>query len=232
MKIAYTATRNFYSLMQPTIRSLLEHNQPDMIYFLIEDDELPFDVPAPHTVLNVSGQTIFTGGNTNSYFTYMTLMRLALGILTDADRIIYIDVDTIICDSLEPLAKMDMTGKWWGAVEEVYGSWHPFGPHYFNAGVSVFNLKQMREDGAIETMIKDVNSKVYRFPDQDILNKYCVPERVISIHPRYNESFCCGMTNNPAIVHFAGYPDWFENRKLFRQELVEKYKNIPPSSEN
>ena len=40
---------------------------------------------------------------------------------------------------------------------------------------------------------------------------------------RYNDSFCCGHVDNPAVVHFAGFPDWFINPYIPRREYLERY---------
>ena len=46
MKIAaYTATRNLYADMIPAVNSLLQHSDVDKVYFLIEDDVFPYDLP-------------------------------------------------------------------------------------------------------------------------------------------------------------------------------------------
>ena len=223
MKVCYAATRNIYHKMLPAIRSLLAHNKADIV-ILAEDDELPFDIPCE--VINVSGQTTFNETNCKTHFTYMSLMRLLLSELTDYDRILYLDIDTIVCEDLSLLWKMNMGDRWWAAVEESKGRWHPFGMPYFNAGVSLFNLEQMRKDRIVQQIVYDLNINLYPFPDQDILNKYAVPYKTIPLTTRYNEAFCTGYTDNPAIIHYAGYGDWFENKSLFRHEFLEKY--IPP----
>lgn len=223
MKVCYAATRNIYHKLIPSMRSLLDHNDADIIV-LAEDDTIPIDIPCE--VINVGNQTTFTN-NLNTAFTYMSLMRLLLADLTDYERILYLDVDTIVCEDLSLLWRLPMGDRWWAAVEETIGWWRPFGLPYFNAGVSLFNLAQMRQDNIVPKLIEDLNTTRYPFPDQDVLNKYAVPHKVIPLTTRYNEAFCTGYTDNPAIIHFAGYGDWYENKSLFRHGHLEKY--VPPS---
>ena len=225
MIVCYAATRNIYHKMLPSIRSLTEHNDVQLV-ILAEDDEVPLEYP--HKTINVSGIKVFNEKNTKTYFTWMTLMRLLLPELTDYDKILYLDVDTIVCEDLTLLWNLPMGDRWWAAVEEAKGWWKPFGLPYFNAGVSLYNLKQMREDNFVQTIVPDLNTNTYPFPDQDVINKYAVPHKVIPLTTRYNESFATGYTDNPAIVHFAGYNDWFENKSLFRHEFLERY--TPPQS--
>ena len=225
MKVCYAATRNIYHKLIPAMRSLLEHNDAEIIV-LAEDIALPFDIPCK--VINVSGQTTFNELNTNTNFTWMTLMRLLLPDLTDYNKILYLDVDTIVCEDLSLLWQLNMGNRWWAAVEEAIGWWRPFGMPYFNAGVSLYNLDQMRKDNVVSMLVEDLNTVRYPFPDQDVINKFAVPYKVIPLTTRYNESFCCGYTDNPAIIHYAGYGDWYENKSVFRHEYLEKY--LPPQN--
>jgi hypothetical protein len=46
MKVAvYAGTRNIYKDMLPSVKSLLIHSDVDKIYFLIEDDIFPYELP-------------------------------------------------------------------------------------------------------------------------------------------------------------------------------------------
>ena len=153
MKVAYAGTRNLYPWFKPAIRSLLAHNKVETIYLMIEDDDVPEGLPeANYKVINVSGQTVFDEScpNINSQFTYMAMMRaLYADLIPDEDKIISLDIDTIVCDSLEPIWNMDLTGKWMSAAVEYFGQYNPFKyPCYFNVGVAVFNLDEMRKDSA------------------------------------------------------------------------------------
>ena len=218
MRIAYAVTRTWYGKFLPSLRSLTEHNDADVIV-LAEDDKLPIDVP----VINVSKQDWFNGLNANTVFSYMSLMRLVLADLIKDDRILYLDADTIVLDSLLPIWETDMEGKWWGAVPEYYGNWKPYGPRYYNAGVSLYNLAQMRKDHAVEQLVQELNTNQLLYPDQDAMNKLCIPDRVVPLPVRYNECFCCGQTHNPAIVHYAGYGRWWEGFAP-RAEYMWKYR--------
>lgn len=227
MNVVYAATRNLYKPLKGAIQSLLDHNENVKVYVLAEDDKLPFEIPCDHEIINVSGQTYFkpTSPNIHTQFTYMSMCRVCTPDLIKDDRVIQLDVDTIVCDSLEPIWEVDLSGKWVGWVREVLGTWKPFGETYYNFGVAVLNLAQMREDGFVEKMVEELNTKYYLYIDQDIMNRYAVPDKCVEIPMRYNECFCCGYTENPAVVHFAGFPDWYENWLLYRYEYVKKYKD-------
>ena len=228
MNVGYCFTRNLYDKVLPSIRSLLAHNKVKMLYIMCEDDELPFDIPCPHKIINVAGQTIFNDVNRNSRFTYMAMMRITFAHYIKADRIIYLDVDTIVCDSLKPIWEIDMTGKWWAAVQEYKGSYKPYGDTYYNSGVGVYNLKQIREDGIMWKWVNELNTREYRYTEQCVLNKFCVPDKVVSLPVRFNNSFCCGYTPDPAIVHFAGHANWWNRTNYPQSDYLQRWKDSPP----
>ena len=62
----------------------------------------------------------------------------------------------------------------------------------------------------------------HRFPDQDVMNKYAVPEMVIPLPNRFNSCGCCGRSPRPAIVHFAGIPNWYGNPYLPGHEYLDE----------
>lgn len=223
INVVYALTRNLYPYLLPSIRSVMDHNEVDTIYILAEDDELPFELPEPCRVLNVSDQTFFgrSGANAGTRFTYMSLMRVTYPILLDCDRVINLDIDTICNDSLQEIFDEDLTGKWYAAVPEPEKS-RKIERAYYNAGVVVFNLEQMRKDGAAEKLINLLNTNKMAFVDQDAINSYPQYGKVLPV--RYNETNYTGKTNNPAVVHYAGIGDWYKNRTMNRVEFLNKYR--------
>ena len=214
-----------YPILKASITSLLEHNKPTKIYILAQEDTLPFEIPCKHEIINVKEQTYFPAGGPNmgrqNYFTVMSMMRVCVPDLIKANKIIYLDCDTVICDSLKPLWDIPLEGKWLAWCPEHLGMWKPYGPKYYNGGVAVFNLKQMRDDNFTQKTVEMLNTQPYRFVDQDVMNKIA-QDKCVDIPVRYNECFCCGYTDDPAIVHYAGHGDLF-SRGYFRREYIEKY---------
>ena len=225
MYIAYSASRKLYPYLKATITSLLEHNKVTKLFLLVEDDELPLEIPCKHQIINVSGQQYFRqdGPNMNSIFTYMSMIRICLPDLIKVNKVISLDVDTIICDSLKPIWDVDLADKWLAWVPEHKGQYKPFGPKYWNFGVAVLNLAQMRKDGAVKTLVDDLNAVRFYCPEQDALNLEAGAPKSVDLPMRYNESFCCGYTDDPAIVHYAGHPDWMDNHNMYRWEYLDRY---------
>lgn len=226
MNVVYSGTRNLYRPLQGAIRSLAEFNPDVKIYVMAEDDDLPFTIPVEHEIINMSGQTCFTSScpNSRSQFTYMSMLRVRTAEIIPIDKVIQLDVDTIVCDSLKELWETDLDGKWLGWCPEYLGAYNPFGKRYYNFGVAVMNLQQMRTDGVPKLLTNELNSRFYQYTDQDVMNKYAVPDKCVDIPVRFNECFCCGYTDSPAIVHYAGFGDWYESKSLFRSEYKEKWK--------
>ena len=229
MNVIYSGTRNLYPAMRGAILSLLEHNPDAKVWVLAEDDELPWGKDLGIRVINVSQQTVFpqTGPNMRSQFTYMAMMRaVTADLLPEEDRVIQLDVDTIVCDDLTPMWEAELDGKWLAWCEERWGSWKPYGPKYYNFGVAVMNLDQMRKDKAPELLSTLLNINAYQFVDQDVMNLCAVPARSVDLPVRYNESFCCGYTDSPAIIHYAGYPEWYTVDYCPRWWARERWKKI------
>lgn len=230
MIIVYAGTRNLYRKMLPSIRSLLHHNDVERIIILAEDDAFPEDVrlPAVCEVRNVKPlrDRYFRpdGPNMRSKFTWMAMMRaLYPDLFPELDRVIQLDVDTIICDDLTPVWDADLRGRWFAAVPEHLGTHRPYGQKYYNIGVAVFNLDKMRSDRAVSRMVVRLNEIRCPYVDQDALNMYATAFGA-DLPVRYNETFVTGYTDHPAIVHFAGVSDWWCREDMLRREYLERWK--------
>lgn len=229
--VVYTASRNLYPYMVYSLRSLLENGNVDKIFFIIEDDQLPFEVPNSK-IINVGDlcKELFPDGspNANIMFTRMVLMRALTAriVPSDLDTILQLDVDTIICDDLSPIWDIDLTGKYFAATQEFNGAYKPYGEKYYNIGVMLFNLKYIRASG-IDLKISDaMNREKFIYGEQDAWNKYALPNNMIADLPvRYNETEFTGFTDHPAIVHFAGVKNWYESpHYMARREYLEMYR--------
>ena len=80
MKYAvYSGTRNLYDQMPWAAKSLIANSSVDKVYFLIEDDEFPHELPDIIECVNVREYALKTfpetGANANTHFTRMALVR-------------------------------------------------------------------------------------------------------------------------------------------------------------
>lgn len=227
MNIVYAMTHHVYEWILPSLRSLAATNPDARVFILCEHDELPFELPIKAEIVNVADQKYFPedGVNYNNSFKYINLVKVRYPSILPADKVIHLDIDTIICDSLEEMWNTDLRGKWVGACTEKSGFYRPFGNVYYNMGVAVINLRQMRKDRIEQTMQDYLNTVGQPYADQDAWNKYGLEQdKFVEIDKRWNECGPVGRTNNPGIVHYCGYKDWFTRFAMPRVEYLNAYR--------
>ena len=222
MKAAvYSGTRNVYQDMIPSMKSLLEHSDVDKIYFLIEDDKFPYDLPVEVECINISNQTYFSknGPNFDNVCTYMVLLRAAYTkIFPHLDKILTIDNDTIVNENISELWDLDLTNYYLAAVEEKELSEEE--GSYFNMGVAMLNLKKIREEKKDDELILALNTYWYRYKEQDCFNEFFRGQALI-LPSDYNCSIRSSEPQHEKITHFAA----LYNLKNFPH--FNYYKNLP-----
>lgn len=152
---------------------------------------------------------------------------------SECEKVLYLDCDTIVLNSLDSLFKTDLNCKLVGVVCKNYKGYLNLKDNlYFNSGVILFNIKEcLKQDlyGAVRRYVK-ANKNNIRCADQDVLNavtdggKFC-------LDAEYN--YCEGYfrhleyktMDNPKIVHFVGpNPNRFDCRNSFRYKWQEYVK--------
>lgn len=254
IEAVYAASRNLYPYLPASVTSLLEHNPDARVWLLVEDDALPYELPGNVEVVNVSGQKFFSPGTCRNWrtgFTYLALIRSAYAKLFSGepgrsgsgkrarknglteygvrplpklDRILQLDVDTIVCDSLEPVWETDMDGKWFAAVPDYPGDHRPLGrKKYYNVGLCLFNLEQIRRDGADDRAIGLCNDVKMQYVDEmawnelnnelgiELGNELKNELKSVDLDPRYNQTTEVPQTLDAAVVHYAGINDWWKD---------------------
>ena len=231
--VVYAGTPNLYEQMVQAAKSLVAHTEVDGIYFLIEDDEFPYELPDFVQCINVKeyeGQKFPpNSANAKTHFTKMALVRICYPeLLPDIDMVLQLDVDTVVMDDVSPIWDTDMTGKWFAACHEAYSGYDPYNSgHYHNVGVCLFNLAQMREDDAQAQLVNWINTTRANCVEQDALNVLgAMRGKAVDLPMRYNENRAVGYTDDPAIVHYVGYMDWQTNPQLPRREYLKLYRDM------
>ena len=209
MKAAvYCATRNLYRDLIPAVKSLLANSDVDRVYLLIEDDAFPEELPACVETFNVSDQPWFLpgGANYSNGWTWMVLMRAALHrVFPSLDRILSLDVDTIVREDISALWDLSLDGFWLaGALEPLKTR---EGRIYINCGVMLLNLRQLRETGKGDELIDALNRRPYDYPEQDCIAELC-QGGILEIPSAYNANAFTLPTTRRRIEHFAAIPWW------------------------
>ena len=202
----YCATRNLYDVMELAAKSLVANSHVDKVHFLIEDPEFPRELPGFVECHDVSGQEWIdrNGPNAKSRWTWMVLVRAALcHILPDVDRVLSLDCDTIVHADATPIWSLPVDDCYYAAVTERHKSTD--GLQYGNFGVVLFNLEKLR-DGKADECIDVINRCRYSWPEQDVFNYLC-QGRILEMPRKYNDMGFNGVTENPAITHYAGQPN-------------------------
>lgn len=224
MNVVYALTRNVYEWLLPSVRSLAKHNPTARVFILAEDDEMPFDLPIKAEVINISDQEYFPNiatHRTDDFGGYINHLKIWYSDLLPVQKVIHLDIDTIICDKLDGLWKTDVSGKWFAAVPESQKWYKPFGNKYYNMGVALFNLQQIRKDKMQQEMTDFLLTTNQPYADQNAWNKFGKPT---DLDLRYNESMVTGRTDNPGIVHYCAIPDWWTNKTMYRGEMLDEYR--------
>lgn len=209
MRVAvYAASKELYKVMRGPIKSMVKNGKPDKVYLLLEHDEYIEELPPIFEVINVSGQRWFVNGvspNFQSKYTYMSLMRVVLTKLLpeNIDKVLSLDVDTIVKDDISELWDMDIDDYYLSASIEPGRT--NAEKQYFNTGVALYNLKKIREDAIDDTLVWDLNHHKYPNIDQDAINKICAG-KIKPMPPEYNYNDYVERPKVPEkIRHFAGF---------------------------
>jgi lipopolysaccharide biosynthesis glycosyltransferase len=195
-----------------------------------------------------------TAGFTRKATWYRTFLP---DLLPDVSRVLYLDADVLVLDSVAPLFDMDMTSKLVAAVTNVLGPEaverpgalriaHPKG--YFNAGVMVLNLDLMRREESSRAICEfgRAHAEELVWRDQDALNVILGADR-IELHPRWNcmngmlvfpesadvlgAEALVEAIENPAIRHFEGpapYKPWHYLCERKWRDLYRRHRRGTP----
>ncbi len=240
--VACAIERDYYKHCAAMLLSLLDHNKGGEIEIhLLHPPELgggPIS-RLQEMVVGAGGllhsqvvpDELCTGLPIHDFTRKATWYRIFLDeLLPGLDRVLYLDSDLIVHDSLQPLWEIELNGNYVAAVTNVLQADHFGRPaeigvdnheDYFNAGVLLCDLALMRAHG-LGTQTREwsvANASRLEWRDQDALNAV-LAQRRLRLHPRWNlmssvllfpwavEVFgvqaIAEAKDNPAIRHFEG----------------------------
>ena len=215
---AYCGTRAIYADMETSAKSLIANSDVDVVHFVIEDAEWDHELPPIVQLHDLSGQTYFApdGPNMQSGYTYMAMMRLALcHVLPRVSKVLSLDADTVCMDDVSAVWDLPIDDCYFAAAHE----WHRSGNGllYTNAGVTLYNLKKLR-DGKADECIGVLNTRRYTWLEQDVGNYLC-QGRIHDMPSEFNSNWWTDKNAPGAkIVHFAGVPrdGWIGDPRVVR----------------
>lgn len=108
------------------------------------------------------------------------------------DRLLYLDCDIMVTNSISDLYNCDLNNYWAAGVQDCLSIFKRSAgfkdcDKYFNSGVLLLNEKQIRKDGVERMFAKyicDLKGNV-PYADQTVINAV-MAERIKEVHPKYN----------------------------------------------
>lgn len=237
LNIAYCCDDNYIPYVGVSMISCIENNRNDFnqIVFHIILDENVTDKSKDKLKENISRypncEVIFYPFNpTNEQMPKSDYHPIVNAILftpelINADKLLFMDADTIILDSLKELSQTDLKENYCAAVYDVIPPYFKekigFSKEdkYFNSGFVFMDLEKMRNDN-IEGKFMNELSKEYKYPDQDILNRV-LKGKILTLSPKYNFHgyFLEWDSKNVLKVYSMDYDYYYSS------EVIEEAKN-------
>ena len=117
--------------------------------------------------------------NEDAYCSPYTLIRL-LADLVDGlpDRLLYLDVDIMFQHDVHLLYDQEIEGYEYAAARDHYGK-YLIHPNYINAGVLLFNMRQMRQTGILAKARELIRTKKLVFADQSALIRATTKKKML-----------------------------------------------------
>lgn len=238
--IAFTLTAGYIPQLQVLWASLFEHHAPGSLHLhLLHQDITPgqqsrlTQVAATRQIpcsFHAIPLTRTHGLPVNAaYPSPVQFLRFFLheALPSSIDRVLYIDIDTLVCRSLIPLFKTDLRGCAVAAVEDLDTQASckrlriPVSHGYFNSGVMLMQLPTWRQHNITPRLEQHAvhrreDPAFWHYPDQDSLNVVLHDDR-LPLPPEWNLYACTrwfqprelsparqAALAKPGILHFTG----------------------------
>lgn len=193
--------------------------------------------------------------NSHTYLTSAAIFKFDIAnILSDYDKVLYIDCDTIVLKDLTEVFSININEYYAAVVKDYIGSEIQHlqlslgTKHYFNSGVMLLNTKILRENNIKELLLDYRNKNNDELMDQNTLNAI-FNDKVKFIKPKYNymrtyssydktsldKFFECDTGEDIVILHITWLKPWNENvadEKYFYDfwnyyQYTDYFKNNP-----
>ena len=176
-------------------------------------------------VTDIYNKEFMGSKNETAYCTPYTLLRLLSDLvfenIENIEKLLYLDIDIMVGGDIAKLYDIDIEGYEYAAVKEKYGCWM-IRPDYINAGMLLFNMKEIRKTKLLEKSRILIRKRKLLFADQDAIFWSTTKKKII---PRiYNEQSKFNKKDT-IICHFCKRLMWFpyphtENYKQWNIEQV------------
>ncbi len=248
MNLLFSINRSYLPLLKTCLRSVEKNGGGECYHVYIlhsdltESDQQVLTSHFPMTFIFLTvDPSMFAGFPEFKRYPLQIYYRLASPLLLpeELDRILYLDVDTLVINSLEPLYTASFDGAYLMActhtkklltkINQLRLGMENEAP-YINSGVMLLNLKALRETVELERIRQFTLERKERLllPDQDILTalygdrvklldslKYNLSDRTLALYnsePGKEKLGLDWVRKNTVVVHFFGRnKPWKEN---------------------
>lgn len=223
--IYFCADHNYLPFTATTMASVLANatTETKQIFHLISDDITENDIEKLkelnsikkcEIILHIINKDEFKQYN-DMNFGYLSIGSLYRFKITDflpndADKVLYLDGDMIVTSPLNELFATDLTSYCAGVVEEKGAlqtqNLRLKGGKYFNAGMILFNIKELSGHNLLGEALDYYNKNHERilFHDQDILNGLW-DTKTKFLEQKFNVPSFVKHFKNPVIIHYTGF---------------------------
>lgn len=198
--IVFAVDDNYAPFLGVALKSIIDNSSADNLYkiYILNTGLAPINVKRINALTKDNFEITFVDVNVElekirdrlfirDYYTNTTYYRFFIPeLFRGYDKILYLDCDIVVLDDIAKLYQIELNDNFIGAIqEEVMSTIKVFGDYveeglgiscknYFNAGVALLNLKQLREFGILQKFLAMLDK--YKFEvtqDQDYLNVLC-----------------------------------------------------------
>lgn len=164
----------------------------------------------------------------NTDFNVSAYARLFMTSFIKEDRALYLDCDTIVLGSLEPLIEMDIQNYYLAAVQDTVSKELRYAVNvsdeyrYINSGVLYINLEKWRENNIENQFKKCIIEHQGNVPhhDQGTINSVC-KDKILIIDIRYN------IYDTALFYKSNELCKMFDLKKYYSQLELDEAKNNP-----
>lgn len=242
MNLLFAINRNFTKLLCGCLNSVAKNGGAEHYHaYILHSDLQKEDIDlirenAPEQVscsfLEID-EAIFEGFPESSRYPRQIYYRLVAPLLLpqNLDRILYLDVDLVVINSLQELYHRDFGGHFYIACSHTREFLTKFNQvrlgveedvPYINTGVMVMNLPALRKNLTLDQIRETAQKKMHTFllPDQDLLTimygehilladplRYNLSDRLLHLHnadPRNEKLDLQWVRENAVIIHYYG----------------------------
>ena len=186
-------------------------------------------------------ESVFRAATLGPGESHMTYCRILLPHLLDVPRLIYLDCDVLVFRDLSELFNLDLSpGKFLAAVPDsetlslaedcptiADALRLPAEGAYFNCGVMLMNLDELRKQHFLERAVEFLNRKsAYRFWDQSAIN-FLLYGQIHALPECWNRASWCfdAQQNNDldCVIHYTTSAPWLVETAGPAQVLFERF---------